>query len=136
MDYRIEEFVMPGEDARGNVTEASLIPRHVSSVALRDEGSPAASPTTAPRDSHVYVVHHDAGRAPVTVYHDDGTEVVELPPQYPQQGSRQRRDEASGQGSSRGIDPEPTDGTTEPVFLKQKKKPGQARKSILHTASS
>lgn len=32
--------------------------------------------------SHVYVVHHDGGRAPVTVYTDDGAEVVELPPRY------------------------------------------------------
>ncbi|KAF8877596.1 hypothetical protein CPB85DRAFT_1343597 [Mucidula mucida] len=27
-------------------------------------------------------IHHDGGRAPVTVYHEDGTEVVELPPRY------------------------------------------------------
>lgn len=32
--------------------------------------------------SQVYVVHHDAGRPPVTVYTADGTEVVELPPRY------------------------------------------------------
>ena len=33
--------------------------------------------------AHVYVVHHDAGRPPpVTVFTSDGTEVVELPPQY------------------------------------------------------
>ncbi|KAI0724191.1 hypothetical protein C8T65DRAFT_797593 [Cerioporus squamosus] len=32
---------------------------------------------------HVYVVHHDGGRPPpVTVFTSDGTEVVELPPQY------------------------------------------------------
>ncbi|KAI0761208.1 hypothetical protein BD413DRAFT_249684 [Trametes elegans] len=34
-------------------------------------------------NSHVYVVHHDGGRPPpVTVFTSDGTEVVELPPQY------------------------------------------------------
>ncbi|PSS37102.1 hypothetical protein PHLCEN_2v975 [Hermanssonia centrifuga] len=33
-------------------------------------------------NSQVYVVHHDAGRPPVTVYTADGTEVVELPPRY------------------------------------------------------
>jgi len=32
--------------------------------------------------SQVFVVHHDGGRAPVTVYAANGTEVVELPPQY------------------------------------------------------
>lgn len=36
--------------------------------------------------SHVYVVHHDGGRAPVTVYTEEGTEIVELPPRY-QHGS-------------------------------------------------
>jgi hypothetical protein len=30
----------------------------------------------------VYVVHHDAGRAPVTVFAAEGAEVVELPPGY------------------------------------------------------
>ncbi|PIL30929.1 hypothetical protein GSI_07098 [Ganoderma sinense ZZ0214-1] len=34
-------------------------------------------------NAQVYVVHHDAGRPPpVTVFTSDGTEVVELPPQY------------------------------------------------------
>jgi hypothetical protein len=32
--------------------------------------------------SQVYVVHHDGGRPPVTVYTPGGTEVVELPPRY------------------------------------------------------
>lgn len=36
---------------------------------------------------HVYVVHHDGGRPPVTVYTADGTEVVELPPRYNESGS-------------------------------------------------
>jgi hypothetical protein len=54
-----------------------------------------ASPTTSPvprgssdpadqagRRPNVYVVHHDGGRAPVTVYTEEGAAVVELPPQY------------------------------------------------------
>lgn len=32
--------------------------------------------------SQVFVVHHDGGRPPVTVYTADGTEIVELPPRY------------------------------------------------------
>ena len=32
--------------------------------------------------NQVYVVHHDAGRAPVTVYTSEGAEVIELPPHY------------------------------------------------------
>ncbi|KAI0697140.1 hypothetical protein BC835DRAFT_785906 [Cytidiella melzeri] len=41
----------------------------------------------ARQPSQVFVVHHDGGRAPVTVYAADGTEVVELPPQYVDNGS-------------------------------------------------
>ncbi|RDX56255.1 hypothetical protein OH76DRAFT_608017 [Lentinus brumalis] len=41
------------------------------------------SPMGGPGHQHVYVVHHDGGRPPpVTVFTSDGTEVVELPPQY------------------------------------------------------
>lgn len=42
--------------------------------------------------SQVYVVHHDGGRAPVTIMTSDGAEVVELPPGYSSvpEGSRQR----------------------------------------------
>jgi hypothetical protein len=55
-----------------------------------DPSSPSSSsPLRPPRPlaenrqpSQVFVVHHDGGRAPVTVYTSDGTEVVELPPQY------------------------------------------------------
>jgi len=35
----------------------------------------------------VYVVHHDAQTAPVTIYHQEGTQIVELPPRYPAGGS-------------------------------------------------
>lgn len=53
-----------------------------SSTLSADPTSPsqASHPRTA--TSQVYVVHHDAGRAPVTVYTPDGTEVIELPPRY------------------------------------------------------
>ena len=42
-----------------------------------------AGPAHGPSGQQVYVVHHDAGRPPpVTVFTSDGTQVVELPPQY------------------------------------------------------
>jgi len=58
--------------------------------------NPTTSPANAPPDGagssdpadqsgrrpNVYVVHHDGGRAPVTVYTEEGAAVVELPPQY------------------------------------------------------
>lgn len=46
--------------------------------------SPPVTPgTQMSADRAVYVVHHDGGRPPVTVYTSDGAEVVELPPEYP-----------------------------------------------------
>ncbi|KAJ7169510.1 hypothetical protein C8R46DRAFT_1089023 [Mycena filopes] len=45
-------------------------------------GEPHPGSPTTTTTGNIYVVHHDAGRAPVTVYHQDGTEVVELPPRY------------------------------------------------------
>ncbi|KAG9118903.1 hypothetical protein FRC07_006341 [Ceratobasidium sp. 392] len=59
-----------------------------SSAGTQIHPSPPLSPQDAParseRDtrSQVYVVHHDGGRAPVTIMTSDGAEVVELPPGY------------------------------------------------------
>lgn len=105
--YHIEPFVLPSERPAphihthslsdpsspllfppGAATSATLSPRASPSAALspsahQREGSNPATPSDArPSGSHVYVVHHDAGRPPVTVYTDSGTEVVELPPRY------------------------------------------------------
>lgn len=73
--YDIEPFQMPGENAR-----------------------PPPTPMSENRRSQqqVYVVHHDGGQAPVTVYTDTGTEVVELPPRYINgDGSRSSRNTQS-----------------------------------------
>ncbi|KAG8903516.1 hypothetical protein FRB99_003172 [Tulasnella sp. 403] len=45
---------------------------------------PSASESSNPRHSsqQIYVVHHDQGPAPVSIFTQDGTEVVELPPMY------------------------------------------------------
>ena len=36
-----------------------------------------------PPNNQVYVLHHDGNTAPVTIFHQEGTNVVELPPTYP-----------------------------------------------------
>jgi hypothetical protein len=62
---------------------------------------PADQPGRSPgRSPNVYVVHHDGGRAPVTVYTDEGAAVVELPPQY-------------AAGSTTGTPPENDDASRE-----------------------
>ncbi|KAI5823522.1 hypothetical protein K523DRAFT_403968 [Schizophyllum commune Tattone D] len=42
----------------------------------------SSADTPRPNGQNLYVVHHDGGAAPVTVYHGDDTRVVELPPRY------------------------------------------------------
>ncbi|KAI0085675.1 hypothetical protein BDY19DRAFT_996576 [Irpex rosettiformis] len=61
--------------------------------------------------SQVFVVHHDGGRAPVTVYTSDGTEVVELPPQY---------NASASSGATAGVPTPPN--TTHP--LQERRQPG------------
>lgn len=65
-DYQVEPFVLPETTTR------------------RDQRASTNDPN---QSRSVYVVHHDGGRAPFTVYHEDGTEVVELPPRYIDGGS-------------------------------------------------
>jgi hypothetical protein len=64
----------------GNMTTPTMSPTNVVSVS---DSSDPASPSTSGRRPNVYVVHHDGGHAPVTVYTEEGAAVVELPPQYP-----------------------------------------------------
>ncbi|KAI9059687.1 hypothetical protein FKP32DRAFT_1596235 [Trametes sanguinea] len=65
--------------------------QHSSSTGSLTSPGPSTTSATTMRspmhaqagNSQVYVVHHDAGRPPpVTVFTSNGTEVVELPPQY------------------------------------------------------
>lgn len=68
--------------------------------------SPLEAPASARGDtrSQVYVVHHDGGRAPVTIMTSDGAEVVELPPGYASvpESSRPRPTEAQGRSGKPG----------------------------------
>ncbi|CAL1696179.1 unnamed protein product [Somion occarium] len=61
-----------------------IVPPPQSVASPGDMSYPPSSPVGGRPPSHVYVVHHDGGRAPVTVYAEDGTEIVELPPRYPE----------------------------------------------------
>jgi len=88
LEYIVEPFAMP-----------SPAPSDPSAPLLPDISPPTAPPPdatsasgsdpqdqstlSAARRQNVYVVHHDGGRAPVTVYTEEGAEVVELPPRYP-----------------------------------------------------
>ncbi|KIK71398.1 hypothetical protein GYMLUDRAFT_977208 [Collybiopsis luxurians FD-317 M1] len=137
--YHVEPFIMP---------DSSAGPRSPTSERPGSLHDPSQSRS-------VYVVHHDGGRAPITVYHDDGTEVVELPPRYldgaPSAAatgggtSRSRSDtrseaalsnsdsQASGDASSRP----PTSDGQPPTFLQpQRKVQATPRKSARNQSSS
>ncbi|KAG9017192.1 hypothetical protein FRB90_001411 [Tulasnella sp. 427] len=72
-----------------------------------EPGSPAGGIPGSPeeRRSQVYVVHHDNGPAPVSIYAPDGAEVVELPPVY--SGSSRRHPPTAGEGHAQpaGVNP-------------------------------
>lgn len=71
-----------------------------SSVTIPTLSPPPSSDLLSSRQSQaigsqqVYVVHHDGGRAPVTVYTSEGAQVVELPPRYPEEGTSPRQGES------------------------------------------
>jgi hypothetical protein len=96
LEYIVEPFAMPSATPSsppsdpgapllpgGNLTSPTIASR---AEALSTSGSsePADQTPSGGRGTrNVYVVHHDGGRAPVTVYTEEGAEVVELPPRYP-----------------------------------------------------
>jgi len=78
VQYHVEPFVMPDENGR-----------------LANEASSTGGVTTPPESvsppasgpSQLYVLHHDSNVPPVTIFHESGTEIVELPPRYPRNTS-------------------------------------------------
>ena len=76
MQYHVEPFVMPDENGR-----LALADEARSTVTTSPE--PVTSVAAPQQQSHVYVLHHDSNIPPVTIFHENGTEIVELPPRYP-----------------------------------------------------
>ena len=66
--------------------------------------------------SQVYVVHHDGGRPPATVFASDGTEIVELPPRYIESSSDTAR--PNSDAASRA------DSSTPPIQLQERRQVG------------
>lgn len=117
--YQVEPFTPPGDR------------RHSSYGGSELNGEPhhATTPTTASGSSgNIYVVHHDAGRAPVTVYHQEGSEVVELPPRYIPDSS----ESGSATNDLRRLSAVATDGRTAPYsandLVSPSRKPNRPRK--------
>lgn len=133
LQYHVEPFVMPDEDGR--------LPNEVRSPTMREgqhhgTGHPVATPpeavSPAPQTpSHVYVLHHDSNIPPVTIFHENGTEIVELPPRY-LQGSTSQSDMVSEGREGRTDTNSRSDGSrtdaSQPLALHQPRQPTQARK--------
>ncbi|KAL5495545.1 hypothetical protein ACEPAI_1008 [Sanghuangporus weigelae] len=92
--YEIEPFTIPDNSTEGLIPKSpgggSTAAQPVASPASparptnsHDEANRSVSQARAPSaGGQVYVVHHDGGRAPVTVYTSEGAEIIELPPRY------------------------------------------------------
>ncbi|KAH9005962.1 hypothetical protein EDB86DRAFT_3071028 [Lactarius hatsudake] len=109
LEYIVEPFSIPGSSSSD--PSAPLLPGGGPSPPSSPPDATSASGSTAPTDSsvggrggagrtNVYVVHHDGGRAPVTVYTEEGAEVVELPPRYADSGGSSSQDGRSQDGRS------------------------------------
>jgi len=89
LEYIVEPFAVPSASSDPNFPHLpgrvppTASPPDAMSASASGSDPQEQSATSAGRRQNVYVVHHDGGRAPVTVYTEGGAEVVELPPRYP-----------------------------------------------------
>jgi hypothetical protein len=118
MQYHVEPFIMPDENGR--------LPNEARSTehAVTTPSEPVSS-AAAPQQ--LYVLHHDSNIPPVTIYHESGTEIVELPPRYPRNASQT---DVHSEGQSR-IDTRSDGSRTEssqPLEIHEPRQPAQIGK--------
>ncbi|PPQ63722.1 hypothetical protein CVT24_004302 [Panaeolus cyanescens] len=126
-NYQVEPFLMP--DEQGRMAERQHAAAHsptshpgpAPSVANESHSTAGASPP-----SQLYVLHHDSQMPPVTIFHQSGTQIVELPPRYPPGESS--RPDADLLSPSEGISDVSRTETAAPLSLHQPRQPGQIRK--------
>ncbi|KIM47926.1 hypothetical protein M413DRAFT_22504 [Hebeloma cylindrosporum] len=125
--YQVEPFSMPDEEGRHAGHEDRRM-SYGASVPGRVTSTHESVPHGAATQSQVYVLHHDSQQPPVTIFHQDGTKIVELPPRYPPFSSSQS--EALSEG--RSVSDNRSDGArtdaTEGLVLHQPRQPNQPRK--------
>jgi len=134
--YQVEPFVLPSAIGDVNSSSPTFAPTQPpSNPSLRSPSSVPDQGTQRSPGQQVYVVHHDGGGAPVTVFTQEGAQVVELPPEYPEDAVERHnsanlhagRDVRNMAGSSHGWDSEP--GRTEmSAVLQPIRQPGNISK--------
>jgi len=137
--YHVEPFRLPTEDGRlstpGAPSGGGVV--HPPIHASPSTGSlPSAQPVQ--NKGAVYVLHHDSNTAPVTIYHEQGQEIVELPPLYPTEGtSPSNTSPSQGDGRSDGAlsDSGRTASSVPPTFLQQQRRPNHPRKASRSTGA-
>jgi len=124
--YHVEPFSMPDEEGRHpagrRMSYAASVPARVTST---HESVPHGATTTP---SQVYVLHHDSQQPPVTIFHQDGTNIVELPPRYPPFSSSQSEALSEGRSASDSRSDGARTDATEALVLHQPRQPNQPRK--------
>ena len=121
LEYIVEPFSIPGSSTSD--PSVPLLPGGGISPPTSVPDATSASGSSAPTDGsaggragrNVYVVHHDGGRAPVTVYTEEGAEVVELPPRYADNGSSSDGRSAVDRRREPGSPPRKTRGPRPPT---------------------
>lgn len=108
-NLQLEPFVM-GDSVEGSRSKHNLASSNPSSS---PETTTIASPSSSSQpQGAVYVLHHDSNAPPVTIYHEVGQQIVELPPRYPENDSRFSEISPTASLSElRSHRPSPTEGT-------------------------
>jgi hypothetical protein len=129
LTYNIEPFIMPGEEEPLSRESVSPVPGGIGRTVSSDD-SPFGT------QNQIYVVHHDSQAPPVTIYHEDGTRIVELPPRYAasdsglSEGANEARTGRRSRSDSRS-DGERADATATQRILREHRRPTVSKKSPL-----
>lgn len=137
--YQVEPFVLPSAIGDVHSSSPTFAPTQPpSNPSLRSPSSVPDQGTQRNPGRQVYVVHHDGGGAPVTVFTQEGAQVVELPPGYPEDAVERHnsadlhagRDVRNMAGSSHGWDSRENEpGRTEAsIVLQPIRQPGNISK--------
>ncbi|KAF8912950.1 hypothetical protein CPB84DRAFT_1957354 [Gymnopilus junonius] len=119
--YQVEPFIMP--DEQGRLRDEAVQPTQGRVVSTHE-----SIQAPSPHQNQVYVVHHDSQVPPVTIYHRDGTQIVELPPRYPPYSPSQIEGVSDGRSGSDGRSEGTRTEATETLGLHQPRQPAQMRK--------